>query len=125
MELNLQAHPEQLIRRVTGVGNGAHIFAPKEWINESVLVVRLEKKSIKEEILEMLYAHLDKVIAVFLFGSHARAEEAEDSDVDVLVIAKEKFGVDKKPNYDFIVITEDFLPSAVKINPIMMYSIFR
>ena len=55
---------EQLIRIVTGVGNGAHIFAPKEWINEKVLIARLEKKSIKDQILEKLYPYLDKIIAV-------------------------------------------------------------
>ena len=58
---------EQLIRIVSQVGNGAHIFAPKEWINEKVLIIRLEKKTIKEQVLEKIYPHLDKIIAVFLF----------------------------------------------------------
>ena len=116
---------EQLIRQVTEIGNGAHIFAPKEWTNEKVLIVRLEKKSIKEKILEMLYPHLDKIITVLLYGSHGRNEADEDSDIDVLVIAKDKFKLNKKMNIEFTVISEDFLNSAIKINPIMMYSIFR
>jgi|SRR3989344_490923 len=116
---------EQLIRQVTGVGNGAHIFAPKEWINEKVLIVRLEKKSPKEEILEMLYPHLDKIITVLLYGSHGRDEADKDSDIDVLVIAKEKFKIEKNLNIDFIVISEDLLESAIETNPIMMYSIFK
>ena len=116
---------EQLIRQVTEIGNGAHIFAPKEWVNEKVLIVRLEKKSIKEKILEMLYPHLDRIITVLLYGSHGRNEADEDSDIDVLIIAKDKFKLNKKRDIEFTVISEDFLNSAIKTNPIMMYSIFR
>ena len=66
MEINLQSHQEQIIRTVSQVGNGAHIFAPKEWINEKVLIVRLEQKTVKEQIMEKIYPFLDKIIAVFL-----------------------------------------------------------
>lgn len=125
MEINSQLHKEQIIRIVSSVGNGAHIFAPKEWINEKVLIVRLEKKSIKEEILQRLYPHLDKIMGVFLYGSQARNEATENSDIDVLVIAKEKFKIEKEENFDFIVISEDSLNEAIKINPIMLYSIFK
>jgi predicted nucleotidyltransferase len=116
---------EQLIRIVSQVGNGAHIFAPKEWINEKVLIIRLEKKTIKEQILERLYPHLDKIIAVFLYGSHARNEATESSDLDVLVVSKEKIKLDKKENQDFLTLTEKEISGAIKTNPILMYSIFK
>lgn len=116
---------EQIIRKVSEIGNGAHIFAPKEWVNEEVLVIRLEKKSIKEQILEAVYPYLDKITAILLYGSYARKEEDENSDIDVLIIAKEKFKIQAGNKLDFIVISEDFLESAIKINPIMMYSIFQ
>ncbi len=122
MDINKQ---EQIVRQVTRIGNGAHIFAPKEWINERVLVVRLEKKSIKEQILEVLYPHLDKITAVLLYGSHARDEADENSDIDVLVISKEKFKAEKRGNIDFVIISEDSLLSSIESNPIMMHSIFR
>ena len=125
MEINSQSHQEQIIRTVSQVGNGAHIFAPKKWINEKVLIVRLEKKSIKEEILQRLYPHLDKIMGVFLYGSQARGEVTENSDVDVLVIAKEKFKMEKEENFEFIVISEDSLSDAIKTNPLMLYSIFK
>jgi predicted nucleotidyltransferase len=115
---------EKIIRKVTSVGNGAHIFAPREWLNENVLIVRLDKKEIKEQILEKLLPFLDKVIGVFLFGSHARKEANEFSDIDVLVIAKEKFKI-KEEGFDFVVITEKDILPAIKLNPILMYSIFR
>lgn len=116
---------EQLIRIVSQVGNGAHIFAPKEWINEKVLIVRLEQKTIKEQIMEKIYPFLDKITAVFLYGSHARGEATENSDIDVLIIAKEKFKLTKEEGEDFIVLTEEEIPNAIKINPILMYSIFN
>jgi len=125
MEINSQSHKEQIIRTVSQVGNGAHIFAPKEWINERVLIVRLEKKSIKEEIIQRLYPYLDKIMGVFLYGSQARGEATENSDVDVLVIAREKFNIKKEENFEFTIIDENSLCEAIKTNPIMMYSIFK
>jgi len=116
---------EQLIRIVSQVGNGAHVFAPKEWVNEEVLIVRLGKKTVKEKIFEKIYPHLDKIIAVLLYGSNVRAEATESSDLDVLIIAKEKFKLEKQEKQDFIVLTEKDLPEAIKINPILMYSIFK
>ncbi len=116
---------EQIIRKVTEIGNGAHIFAPKEWVNEKVLIIRLEKKTIKDRILEILYPHLDKIISVLLYGSHARNEADQDSDVDILIIAKEKFKIENQQGMEFIVISENSLDSAIKTNPIMMYSIIK
>jgi predicted nucleotidyltransferase len=125
MKTEQLVYHEQIMRKVAGFGNGAHVFAPKEWMNEQVLVIRLEKKSIKEQILESLYNYLDKVVAVFIYGSYARDEASENSDIDILVIAKEKFKIEKRENFEFIVLSEDRLESAIKSNPILMHSIFK
>lgn len=122
MELKEQ---EQLIRIVSRVGNGAHVFAPKEWVNEKVLIIRLEKKSIKEQILERIYPHLDKIIAVFLYGSYARKEANELSDIDVLVITKEKFSLEKKEGWDITIIAQEKFQKAIEINPILIYSLLK
>lgn len=121
----MELKQEQLIRKVTEIGNGAHIFAPKEWLNEEVLIVRIEKKELKEEILELVYPYLSKIIAIFIYGSHARGEASKTSDKDVLIIAKEKFKIENKAGFEFLVLTEKMLESAIEINPILMYSIFR
>ena len=122
--MNINAK-EQIVREVNLIGNGAHIFAPKEWANEKVLVIRLEKKSIKEELLEILYPYLDKIIAVFIYGSYARKEETKDSDVDVLVIAKEKFKIERSNKFQIIVLAEEEINNAIRLKPILMYSIFK
>ena len=124
-EKTLFSRQEQLVRKVSNFGNGAHVFIPKEWMNEEVLVVRLEKKTIKQQILEILSPNLEKVIGVFLYGSQARGENNENSDVDLFVIAKERFKIEKKIGYDILILTEEEIEKAIRINPILMYSIFR
>ena len=82
---------EKIIRKVSEIGNGAHIFAPREWLNEEVILVRIPRKNTKEEILKLLSPYLDRVIAVFLYGSYARNEQNKNSDMDIFVISSEKF----------------------------------
>lgn len=112
---------EKMIRRVTEIGNGAHIFAPKEWMNDEVMIVRIPKKNPKEELIRILSPHLDKIIAVFLFGSYARNEEESNSDMDVFIISSEKFTIQSK-DIEAIVVQKDKIELAKKLNPILFYS---
>ena len=115
---------EKIVRQVTEIGNGAHIFAPKEWLGEEVIILRTPKKDPKEEVLKVLYPYLDRVVAVFLFGSYARNEQEKDSDMDVFVISNEKFKV-KSNNLDLIIVPENKIELAKKINPILFYSMLN
>lgn len=114
---------EQIIRTVSRVGNGAHIFAPKEWIDEQVLIIRIEKKTIREKIIEKISPYLDKITSVVLFGSHARKESNENSDIDILIVSKEKLKIEKEEGLDIISITENEIERAIELNPILIYSI--
>lgn len=118
-------YKEQIVRKVGCIGNGAHVFVPIEWVDENVLVIRIGKKSIKEELIELLFPYLDRIIGVFVFGSYARNEFSENSDIDVLVIAKEKFEIENKGKFEIIVLEERKIEEAIKTNPIMMYSAFK
>jgi predicted nucleotidyltransferase len=115
---------ERIIKKVTGIGNGAHIFAPKEWINEDVIIVRLPKKNAREEILKLLSPNLDKIIAVFLYGSYARNEQNSDSDIDVFILSSEKFSISSK-EIEAIIVPEDKIEKAIKLNPILFYSMLQ
>jgi predicted nucleotidyltransferase len=115
---------EKIVRKVTEIGNGAHIFAPKEWVGDEVELVRIPKKDPKQEILKVLYPYLGKVVAVFLFGSYARNEQEKDSDIDVFVISDEKFNVKSKA-LDIVVVPEKKIEQAKKLNPILYYSMLR
>ncbi len=115
---------EKIIRKVTASGNGAHIFAPKEWLDEEVMVVRISRLDIKKEILRALEPHMENIVSVILFGSYARGEQNENSDVDVLVVSNKPFKVQKK-GFDIIVIEKNKLERAIKINPILIYSAIK
>lgn len=109
------------MRKVTPSGNGAHIFAPKEWMNEEVMLVRISKLDIKKEILKVLETYMENVVSAILFGSYARGEQNEKSDVDVLVIANKSFKISKR-GFNFIVISMNKIREAITLNPILMYS---
>ena len=114
---------EKIIRKVTGIGNGAHVFAPKEWINDEVQIMRV-KKNPKEELIKIIYPHLDKITAAFLYGSYARNEQEVGSDLDFFIISNEKFSI-KSKNSDIIVVPEDKIEAAKKLNPILFYSMLQ
>jgi len=115
---------QELIRTVSRWGNSAGVLLPREWLNEEVVIIRTPKKPVHEEILKALKPYLDKIIAAWLYGSHARGEATKDSDIDVFVISSEKFKITKK-GFDVIVITPDNIKKALDFNPILMYSIIR
>lgn len=120
-----QTEQGKIIRKVTKIGNGAHLFAPKEWIGEEVILVRTPKLDIKKQILKIIYPYLENIIAVFLYGSYARQESSPESDIDILIIADKKFKIEKQNKFDIIVLEKDKIEKAIKINPILLYSIFR
>lgn len=51
-------------------------------------MVRITTKKLKDFLQELYQDNLDKVI---LFGSEARGEAEIDSDVDILIVLKNKF----------------------------------
>ena len=57
-------------------------------------------KKIKEVILSIARKHGIEVDRVILFGSRARGDYREESDLDVLVVTREK--LDKNKKYEFI-----------------------
>ncbi len=116
---------EQITRRVSKIGNGAHIFVPKKWINEEIVLVRTVKQDIKERILELLAPYLEDIIGVFLYGSYARNEQIKDSDVDILIISNKNFKIEKKDDFEIIILEEDKINKAIKINPLLVYSILN
>ena len=114
---------EQLVRLVTSIGNGAHIFAPKEWLGEEVIIIRkAERKSLKQKILDVLNGHLENILGVYLYGSQARGEADKSSDIDLLVVTTRKTSI-KKKGFEIICLKKDEIDSAIKASPIMMHAI--
>ena len=114
-------HKEQLIRKVTQIGNGAHIFVPKDWLDDEVVLIRVPKQPIEAKILKVLKPYLENIEGVFLYGSYARNEQSKDSDIDILVIANKKLSI-KQDNYEIIVLEEKNIEKAIEISPLLIYS---
>lgn len=111
---------EQLYRTATPIGNGAHIFVPKDWVG---LRIKLVKQSTKEQIIELLSKHLEKLKGIYLFGSYARGEQTNNSDIDILAITSEKINLaEKNEQINLILLQEKDIKKAIEISPILMHS---
>lgn len=115
---------EKITRIVTGIGNGAHVFTPKEWVGEEVILVRKPKPPVNDRILAVLKPYLENVIGVYLYGSYARGEAGKDSDIDLFVVTNKKIKIEKE-NYEIVSLTEDSIEQAIKISPILIYSALK
>lgn len=104
-------------------GNGAGILVPREWLGDKVIVVRKPKKPIKEQILEVLTPHLEHILGAYLYGSRARGDETDDSDIDLFVVSDRKIEI-KQKGFEIVVLQENEIPSAFEgMSALMTYSI--
>jgi predicted nucleotidyltransferase len=118
----IETEKEQFIRTAKIFGNGAHVFVPKEWAGEEIIIVRPRKKSLKERILSILEPYLDSILGVYLYGSYARDEQTEDSDIDLFVITDKKIKI-KSEGFEVVCLEEKDIEKALKIEPVLIYSI--
>lgn len=102
---------------VQQIGNGGHIYLPKEMIGQKVEIILVEKKleEIEEEILRILKPYLKHIKGIYLHGSYARNEQTPDSDIDILVITDNKIKIKKKVNeYEIISVTLEQLEKTLE-----------
>ncbi len=112
---------EKLIRRVTSIGNGAHVFTPRNWLGSEVILVRTTQKPLKERIMSLLDLYLENIEGVYLYGSHARGEAEEGSDIDLLIISNKKIKI-KSQGCEIVCLQKNEISKAIKISPILIYS---
>ncbi len=120
MKTNINIGQEQIVRRVALIGNGAHVFTPKVWAGEEVIIVR-NKKTLEEKILDILKPYLKDILGVYLYGSYARRENEKDSDIDILIITNKRIKIEE-PGFEIVAIEKYLIPKAIKITPILIYS---
>ncbi|MDD5192288.1 MAG: nucleotidyltransferase domain-containing protein [Candidatus Nanoarchaeia archaeon] len=85
------------VKKAIKAGNSSAVILPRAWLNKEVRIELVKKTSemILSDTLEILkkYIALKSIIGIYLVGSHAREEEDENSDIDILVITD---GIDKE-----------------------------
>ncbi len=127
MKIQQLAIKEQIIKRVVRSGNGGAVWVPKTWLGEEVVIIlpKKPKLNLKEEILHLLEPHLQDILSVSIYGSYARNEATKESDIDVLVITKDKqftvFVPDKR--IEILVIPLHKMREAIQKYPTLYYQI--
>lgn len=78
----------QIIKSVSKWGNGAGVLLPREWANQEVKVILIDRTlQIQKEVFNILEKNLQDVLGIYLVGSYARNEQTKISDIDILVIS--------------------------------------
>ena len=129
MQIQELAVKEQIVKKVVKSGNGGAVWVPKNWLGQEVVVIlpNKPKLSVKEKIVHLLEPYLKNIIAVFIYGSYARHEEANESDIDVMVITKDK-GIKievKEPKLEVTVFQLEKFKKAIQKYPVMYYQIVK
>ncbi|MBI2558551.1 nucleotidyltransferase domain-containing protein [Candidatus Woesearchaeota archaeon] len=129
MQIQKLAVKEQLVKNVVKSGNGGAVWVPKDWLGQEVVVILPDKPKLspRRRVLRILEPYLKDVIAVFIYGSYARHEETEESDIDVMVITKEsqvQLKIDE-PNIEVTAFQLDNLKRAIQKYPVVYCQIVQ
>lgn len=118
----------QITKTVQEIGNGGHIYLPKEMVGKKI-EVRLIEKSIEEiegEIIHILKPYLKHVKGIYLYGSYARNEQTPDSDIDVLVVTCDKVKIKKRINeYEITSLSENQLQKSLDHTAVLILPILK
>lgn len=120
---------EQIVKIVKKSGNGGAVWVPKNWLGQEVIVTLPDKPKldIMEKVIHLLEPYLKDTIAVFVYGSYARHEETKESDVDVMIITKDKpmpISINE-PNLEITAFQLDKLRIAIEKYPVMYWQIIQ
>src|SRR3989344_8217231 len=120
---------EQVVKTVVKSGNGGAVWVPKNWLGEEVIVILPErqKQGMKERVLQALESHLPDITAIGIYGSYARNEQTNESDIDVLVITHEKRLKlsEKEKGLDIISLPLGALRIAIRKYPVSYYQMVQ
>ena len=113
---------ERIIKVASSFGNGAHIFVPKDWVGEKIVLIKPKSKILKERIIEVLEPYFEYVVGAYLYGSYARKEQTEESDIDLFVIANKNIKI-KQKGFEILCCEEKNIKKLIKLEPLIIYSI--
>lgn len=118
----------RIIKKAVEIGNGAAVYVPREYGGREVVVILPEGvEGIKRRVIEGLMDIMDNIVGIYMFGSYAREEQDAGSDIDVLIVVKEKDERIKGAleGIDARVVTLEGIRRAIKENPLLIMPILR
>ena len=111
----------ELLRNVARWGNSAGVLLPKEWMGNQVRIIFIDRTlEIKKESLSILDPYLEDILGIYLVGSYARAEQEQNSDIDIIAISKETKKEIISGKYNISLITLDSAKKTLEKNPLLI-----
>ncbi|MBI2971621.1 MAG: nucleotidyltransferase domain-containing protein [Candidatus Aenigmarchaeota archaeon] len=110
-----------IMKTVKKYGNSGGVYVPKDWIGGRVRIELLEepKDPVKDVVSKMPLEH---IISGILYGSAARKELSDESDIDILLVSdgdvEIKVPAELKKKYDIQVKTIEDVRNALVHDPI-------
>jgi predicted nucleotidyltransferase len=114
----------EIIRQVKPVGNTAHATLPRDWLGREVLIRLTPRKPVRERVLALLEPYLKDIEGAYLFGSHAREEATDNSDIDLLLITSKPIKI-KEPGFEVLSIPLKNFAGAIRVEPLMLQSALK
>ncbi len=118
--------PEVVTKTVKKYGNSGGVYVPSSWIGGQAEVRLLSRPAEPEKDLPLALAeNMKHVVSILLYGSYARNEQTEGSDIDVIVVTDAHAKSMKIPkelkdmNYDIRVMERQELMNAAENDIIM------
>jgi len=118
----------KIIKKAIEIGNGAAVYVPREYKGKEITLFLPEGiKEIKRRVLSKLIEFMPNILGVYLYGSYARNEQTEYSDVDLLIIVQEKDDKIKAifDDIDIRVITLENIKKSIKNLPALILPILK
>ncbi|MBI2134109.1 nucleotidyltransferase domain-containing protein [Candidatus Woesearchaeota archaeon] len=124
--MKMQNVREQIVKKVVKSGNGGAVWVPKSWLGEEVIVILPERPKLSERIVHLLEPYLKDIVFAGIYGSYARNEQESESDIDILVLTKDKkIRVGKKGKMDVSAYPVDKFKIAMEKRPVEYFQIVR
>ncbi len=111
---------KMITKTVKKYGNSGGIYVPSSWVGGKVKVELIDEPFNPKEVLNKIT--LEHVVSVILYGSYARKEITEGSDIDIILITDEDAKIDMpdevKQKYDIQVKTTQEARNAMAHDPV-------
>lgn len=117
-------------KTVKKYGNSGGVYLPSSWIGGEAEVRLISRPPAPERDIPLALSSMMKhVVSIFIYGSYARGEYAEASDIDIVVVTDMHAGAMKTPeklkamNYDITIMNREEVRRIAEKDPLFRKSL--